>query len=69
MHEDTRSRSGLSMSLGQSVVYAASFMQRLNTTSTTESELVGVSDAMPKKIWVRYFMEVQRYNVQNAYIY
>lgn len=51
------------------MVYAASVKQRLNTTSTTDSELVGVSNAMPRMIWTRYFMEAYGYNVQDVYIY
>jgi hypothetical protein len=37
--------------------------QKLNTRSSTESELVGVDDCMPAICWTRYFLEAQGYNV------
>ena len=69
VHDDMKSRTGLCMSLGKGTVYAASTNQKINTTSSTESELVGVSDGMPKMIWSRYFMEAQGYNVEDVYVY
>mmetsp|Transcript_11112 Transcript_11112/g.13164 ORF Transcript_11112/g.13164 Transcript_11112/m.13164 type:complete len:83 (+) Transcript_11112:289-537(+) len=63
VHEDMRSRTGMCMSLGSGIIYAASIMQKLNTVSTAGSELVGVVDAMPKMMWTRLFMEAQGYNV------
>ena len=68
VHDDMKSRTGLCMSLGKGSVYAASTKQKLNTNSSTESELVGVSDGIPKMIWTRYFMEAQGYNIEDLYI-
>ena len=68
IHDDTKSRTGLCMSLGEGTVYAVSTRQKLNTNSSTESELVGVSDGIPKMIWTRYFMEAQGYNIEDLYI-
>ena len=64
-----KSRTGLCTSLGKGAIYAASINQKLNTTSSTEAELVGVSDGMPKITWTRYFMEAQFYNVEDVYVY
>ena len=69
VHEDMKIRTGMCMSLGKGTIYAASAKQRLNTVSTTESELVGVADAMPKLVWTRLFMEAQGYNVEDVYVY
>ena len=69
VHEDMKSRTGIYMRLGSSTVYAASKKQKINTYSTTQSELVGVSDALPKMLWFRYFMEAQGYTVKDVYIY
>ena len=57
------------MSLGKGTVYAVSIKKKLYTTSSTEPELVGVSDGMPKMIWTRHFMEAQAYNVHDLYFY
>ena len=42
---------------------SVSTKQKLNTKSSTESELVGVDDMMPIIIWTRYFLLEQGYGV------
>ena len=69
VHNDMRSRTGVMFSLGKGAVYCASTKQKIMTTSSTEAELVGVADAMPKILWCRYFMESQGCNVQDVYVY
>ena len=51
------------MSLGKGSIYSSSTRQKLNTKSSTEAELVGVSDAMSQILWTRYFMEAQGYAI------
>ena len=60
VHEDIRSRTGMHMSLGKGTVYSASVKQKINTASSTEAELVGVADALPKIVWTRYFKRESR---------
>jgi hypothetical protein len=43
------------MSLGKGVVNGTLTCQKLNTKSSTEAELAGVNDVMPKILWTRYF--------------
>jgi hypothetical protein len=43
--------------------------QKLNTKSSTESELVGVDDAMPLVIWTRYFLQEQGYEMKPSLVY
>ena len=57
------------MSLGQGAIYCASTKQKINTGSTTHSEIVAVEDAMPRILWCRYFIEGQGYTVEDAYVY
>lgn len=64
-----KSCTGLCMSLGKATIYTTSINQKLNTTSSTEAELVGVSDGMPKITCTRYFMAAQGYNVDDVYVY
>ena len=59
----------MNMSLGRGAIYCASTKQKLNTGSTTHSELVAVDDAMPKILWCRYFIESQGYTVEDVYVY
>jgi hypothetical protein len=41
----------------------------MNTKSSTEAELVGVTDCMPQVLWTRYFLECQGYNVTDSIVY
>ena len=43
--------------------------KKLNTCSSTESEIVGVHDYMPYVCWTRYFMEAQLYQVMKNSVY
>jgi hypothetical protein len=65
VHPDMRSHTGGTLSLGKGSVYSTSTRQKLNTKSSTEAELVGVSDVMSQILWTRYFMEAQGYNIDD----
>ena len=43
--------------------------QKLNTRSSTESELVAVDDLMPAICWTRYFMKAQGYKINENIVY
>ena len=47
----------------------SSTKQKLNTRSSTESELVGVDDMMPLILWTRYFLKEQGYKVSDNIIF
>ena len=59
VHNDMKSHTGGVMSLGAGALIAMSTKQKLNTTSSTEAELVGVSDSMPFNMWCTYFFKAQ----------
>jgi len=69
VHYDMKSHTGSLISLGKGAIHAKSNKQRLMTKSSTESELVGLSDTLPMVIWVRNFLLEQGYNVNPAIIY
>ena len=69
IHDNMRSRTGSAMSLGQGVIYCASTMQKVMASSSTEAELVGVADTLPKILWCRHFMEAQGCIVEDVYVY
>ena len=54
-----KSHTGGVMSLGTRAVIAMSKKQKLNTTSSTEAELVGVSDSLVFNMWCTYFFKAQ----------
>jgi hypothetical protein len=59
VHRDMRGHTGLMMTFGTGAVYAASLKQKLNTRSSTETELVAFDDGMPQNIWTKYFTKHQ----------
>ena len=65
VHPDMKSHSGTMMSMVQRAEISGSKKQKVNTKSSTESELVGVDDYMPMIIWVKYFLEAHGYIVSN----
>ena len=69
IHDDMKSRTGATMSLWQATIYCASKKQKIMTSSSTEAELVGISDALPKILWCRYFMKAQGCIVEDVYVY
>jgi hypothetical protein len=50
-------------------MYATSTRQKLNTKSSTESELVAVDDVMPQILWTKNFLEAQGYSVKDNIVY
>ena len=49
--------------MGRGFPISVSTKQKLNTRSSTESELVGVDDMMPIICWTRYFLLSQGYGI------
>jgi hypothetical protein len=69
MHPDMKNHTGGCMTLGKGAPYCASTKQKLNTKSSTKSELVGVADVMPQVLWTRYFLKAQGYKVSDLIVY
>ena len=64
-----RSQTGCCLSMGRGSVYSMARKQKLNTTSSTEAELVGVNDAMTQILWTRQFLLSQGVEVANNILY
>ena len=69
VHPDMRSHTGGTMSLGKGSPINTSTRQKLNTKSSTETELVAVDDVMPQILWSRSFLEAQGYKVSDNVVY
>jgi hypothetical protein len=69
VHPNMRGHTGGGLSMGRGFPIVTSSKQKLNTRSSTESELVGVDDCMPAILWTRYFLEAQGYGVQENIVY
>ena len=57
------------MSMGVETLHAKSGIQKLNTKSSTEVEIVGVSEYFPYNIWMTNFMDAQGYKIKNNVLY
>jgi hypothetical protein len=69
VHHDMRSHTGGVISLGRGAVHVSSKKQRLMTKSSTEAELVGISDVLPQILWTREFLISQGHVVGPAVLY
>jgi hypothetical protein len=69
VHPDMKSHTGGLLSLGKGGVYGMSTRQKLVTKSSTEAELVGVSNVLPQVIWTRNFLLAQGYQVRDSVVY
>ena len=68
VHWDCKGQTGAAMTLGKGAVISNSWRQKCNTRSSTESELVGVDDAIPTVLWSLYFIQAQGYKITHATI-
>jgi hypothetical protein len=69
VHPNMCGHTGAVMTLSQGAMHAMSGWQKLNTKSSTEGKLVGVSDAMGQILWTRYFFEAQGYPIHDSVVY
>jgi hypothetical protein len=56
VHPNMRDHRGGELTMGRGFPIVASWKQKLNTMSLTESELVGNDDMMPIMLWNCYFL-------------
>jgi hypothetical protein len=63
VHPNMCGHTGGGMTMGRGFPISVSTKQKLNTKSSTESELVGIDDLMPIILWTCYFLLSQGYGV------
>jgi hypothetical protein len=63
IHADMKGQSGAVLVTGGCVVLTQSNKQKVNTRSSTESELIAVDDALPMVQWTKSFMAEQGYDL------
>jgi hypothetical protein len=56
VHPNMRGHTGGGLTMGQGFLIVASWKQKMNTKSLTESKLVGINDMMPIMLWTCYFL-------------
>ena len=57
------------MSCGLGIIHIQYPKQKLNTKSSTESEVVGAIDYVPQPIWAKLFLSDQAYILQETIVY
>ena len=68
-HHDMRGHTGGINSMGKGTVIHGCSKQKINTKSSTESEIVGVSDFLTYTMWALYFLKEQGYALKRNIVY
>jgi len=63
VHEDGKSHTGAVITLGAGAIFSRSSKQRIVTKSSTEAELVAITDTLGEVVWIRRFVMEQGYYV------
>jgi hypothetical protein len=61
VHRDAKSHTGVVITLGGGAIYCKSSKQKVVSKSSTEAELIGVSDGLTQVLWTRLYLEAQGY--------
>ena len=69
VHPNMRGHTGGGLTMGTGFPIMTSTKQKLNTRSSTETEIVGVDDMMPGILWSRLFLEAQGYGVNENIVF
>ena len=68
-HNDYKSHSGVLIRVGRGPIYCSSSKQKLNSKSSTESEMIAVSDGLNHVLWLRNLLQAQGYNLPPSTIF
>ena len=69
VHPNMRGHTGSGLTMGRGCLIVSSTSHKMNTHSSTESELVGIDDLMPSILWTYCFLKEQGYKVSNNIVY
>ena len=67
VHPDMRGHSGGLITVGKGVIHIKTNKQKLNTKSSTETELVAASDYIPWTVWITKVLYEQGYGVDSTF--
>ena len=59
--ENMRGHTGGLINMGIDILHGKASKQKINMKSSTESEIVGLSEYLPYTLWIGYFLEAQGY--------
>lgn len=61
IHDDCKGYTGALTTLGRGAIASSSRKEKINTRSSSETELIAVDDKLGNILWMRYFLEGQGY--------
>ena len=68
-HHDCRGHTGALLTMGKGAIMSTSKKQKINTKSSTETELVAVDDKMGDILWTRLFLTAQGYSISETILH
>jgi hypothetical protein len=68
-HPDGKSHTGEMMTLGKGAVFSRSSKQKLVSKSSTEAELIALSDGLSQVLWTKNFLGSQGYDTGSAVVH
>ena len=69
VHADCKGHTDGALILGKRVVLSKLAGQKINTKSSSGTELVGVADLLPTVLWTKYFIEALGNNIEHNIIH
>ena len=69
LHSDMRGRTGIVIKLGHSTIFARSAKQKVNTKSSAETELHGISEEISQALWTKQWLELLDYKIDIINLY
>ena len=69
VHPNMRGHTGGAISFGVGIIHGKASKQKINVKSSTECELVGVSEYIPYSLWLGYFLEHQGYKLKSNLVH
>ncbi len=61
IHPDMKRRTGAVFTMGEGAIINKAIKQKINTKSSSESELISTYYVVPDALWTKYFIEAQGY--------
>jgi hypothetical protein len=69
IHDDCKGHMGALLTLGKGATLSSLNKHKINTKSSTESEMVAVHDKSSDVLWTLHFLEAQGYTISDNIIY
>ena len=69
IHDNKRNHNVGLITTGIGIVHGKSSRENLNVKSSTEAEIVGMSDYLPNTLWTYNFIRAQEYEIRDNVLY